>query len=334
MRRNRRWISLLCLAGILLGLAGCGSRPVSILDEGADRFSQGKTVEDYSLRNSGDLLDELIDNYSGSFYSPSETELSDDEYEEKKQEQQGDPSWTDDIPTVRSRDELVELVYRKYAEPATDLRFNVDGGYLPDLSDELFYVYCMIERKDPIVGTGVKSWLWWNQGNEYYLGIEYAFPLDELTRMRTEARAKAGEVARKLEKPGMSDYERVVAVNEYLCDTVYYPPNEPYADVTHSAYGALIDGCAVCEGYACACQAILKEMNGACDLVIGPCTNGEYHAWNLAMVDGNWYQLDVTWNDGSNQRDAYLLVTDAYMRQSRSWDYALYPSTPAYPYTP
>ena len=335
MHHNVRWLSLLCLLALLLSLTGCGSRPVGILDDGAGRFSEGKAEEDYSIRNSGDLLDELLKKYSDSFYTPTETQLTDEEYEKEQEGKSGDePTPSGQLPTVRNQDELVELIYRAYSEPADDLRFLATGGYQPDLHQEMFDICCRIERKDPIVGTGVTQWSWYQQGQEYYLHLYYAFPHDELTRMRQEARARVAEVAARLNRAGISEYERVVAVNEYLCDNVYYPPNEPYPDVTHSVYGALVNGCSVCEGYACSAAAILREMGVTSDLVIGYCTNGGCHAWNLVKVDGNWYQLDVTWNDGGGRREEYLLVTDAYMLKSRTWDFGSYPGTPSQAYTP
>ena len=64
----------------------------------------------------------------------------------------------------------------------------------------------------------------------------------------------------------------------------------------------------------------------------GECIPDGGHAWNLVRLDGEWYHMDVTWNDGGaewdeNARSAYLLVTDDFMRQSRVWDEAVYPAS-------
>jgi hypothetical protein len=118
------------------------------------------------------------------------------------------------------------------------------------------------------------------------------------------------------------------------CDTVYYPASEPYAPLTHTAYGALANGEAVCEGYACAAKLLLNELGILCDIQFGVCTNGGGHAWNLVELDGQWYQMDVTWNDGSADRSDYLLVTDDYMRKSRTWDESDYPACAQTAYAP
>ena len=332
----KRFFCVLCVLALLLSLAACGSRPTDIMDQGASQFSLGKSEDDYSLKHSGDLLDELIDNYSGSFIIPEQEELTDDEFEDMAGESGLDKDdLTPDnvaIPTVSNREELARVIFDVMAVPAETVTYRPVNGYVPNYSADIDWICCQLERWDPIIGTGVDYWSSWNNGSEYVIFLNYSFTLDEVIRMRDTARDYTARVARELERPGMSDYERCYAVNEYLCDTVYYPPNEPYAPVTHSVYGALVDGCAVCEGYACAAAAIIRAMGGNCDIEVGPCGDG-YHAWNLALVDGNWYQLDVCWNDGGD-RQMFFLVTDAFMLQSRSWEFSDWPATPSLPYSP
>ena len=82
-------------------------------------------------------------------------------------------------------------------------------------------------------------------------------------------------------------------------------------------YGALVDGKAVCEGYAYAFKAIVDELvrrtkaNIKCDVAIG-----QNHAWNMVRLAGKWYVVDVTWDD-SAKKDFFkkistseFLVTD------------------------
>lgn len=68
-----------------------------------------------------------------------------------------------------------------------------------------------------------------------------------------------------------------------------------------SAYGCLVDGEAVCEGYAKAFVLICSYYGIECMPVTGDTTSGEGivepHMWNLVKLDGKWYHLDLTWND-------------------------------------
>ena len=78
-------------------------------------------------------------------------------------------------------------------------------------------------------------------------------------------------------------------------------------------------------------KAILDRLGVQCDFVVGVCTNGGGHAWNLVNIEGDWYQLDITWNDCISGYD-FFLVTDDYMKGSRTWNYAVYPATPSIGY--
>ena len=64
----------------------------------------------------------------------------------------------------------------------------------------------------------------------------------------------------------------------------------------HDSYGALVNGEAVCDGYALA----FFQMAEACDLevvsVVGK-AGGDNHRWNKIKLDGKWYNVDVTWED-------------------------------------
>ena len=106
------------------------------------------------------------------------------------------------------------------------------------------------------------------------------------------------EIGRQLQ--GYSQYEQVREVHNWLINNIEYDVNleaqEPYSIV-----GALTEGKAVCEGYARSFKYILDELNIPCVLVSGTGTNSngetESHAWNYVQLNGNWYALDVTWDD-------------------------------------
>lgn len=71
-----------------------------------------------------------------------------------------------------------------------------------------------------------------------------------------------------------------------------------------NAYGCLVEGKAVCNGYAYAFNAIMKEMNIPSEFVASARLN---HIWNKVRIGKKWYHVDVTWND-TPYRDCYLLT--------------------------
>lgn len=111
--------------------------------------------------------------------------------------------------------------------------------------------------------------------------------------------------------PEMSDYEKEKTLHDMLAIHVSYIS----ADNAHNAYGALVEGKAVCEGYAEALQYLLQRAGIQSVEIFGyginPSTGvGEPHAWNAVRIDGQFYLVDLTWND----QDA--LLSYAYFNQT------------------
>lgn len=103
-----------------------------------------------------------------------------------------------------------------------------------------------------------------------------------------------------------TDYDKIYAAHEYLRSRVSYTDNGSY--MVQTAYGALINKEAVCEGYAKAYKILLNAMGIECDVVI----NAE-HAWNVVQLDGKWYLVDVTNDDSNNGLMYFLLGADVLL---------------------
>lgn len=330
MKRLICWAVTLVLT---LTLLGCAFEPPAILDDGAAQFGEGKEEENYSPVNSGALLDELIGKYSGSYYRPTEKPMDDEEYDDARQEIGTDPD-DSTLYQIRNWEDLQAMFHQVYADTGVYVEFEITDGFAFDPQEDLNKSYRALQREDPIYVSSVASWSWSENNGRYLLKISYSIDVATLIAMKEQTEDLVDAAVAELNATGKSDYEIIWAVNEYLCDTVYYPDAEPYAPETHTAYGAFANGLAVCEGYALATKLMLNEFGIPCDIQTGECIGGGGHAWNLVQLDGQWYQMDVTWNDGSGTRQDYFLVTDAYMRKSRTWDYSDYPASAPEPYKP
>ncbi len=94
-------------------------------------------------------------------------------------------------------------------------------------------------------------------------------------------------------------FNRELALHDALLASVAYDKEavgsaedpEPF-----TAYGALVEGKAVCQGYALAMKLLLCYA-GIESTVISGASQGVAHAWNAVLLDGEWYYLDATWND-------------------------------------
>lgn len=101
-------------------------------------------------------------------------------------------------------------------------------------------------------------------------------------------------------------------------------------DNAHNAYGALVEGKAVCEGYAEAYQFLLQCAGLQSFIVTGSSMNPatgipEGHAWNMVRVDGRYYHVDLTWDDqGERLFYAYFNKTDARIKEDHTIDATVY----------
>lgn len=117
----------------------------------------------------------------------------------------------------------------------------------------------------------------------------------------------------KLKMYGSLD-NQIKIIHDYLIANTEYD-NELSSSSIYTAYGALVEKKAVCEGYAKAFKYILDELEIPCVIACGLARNSngrtESHAWNYVKIDGNWYAVDCTWDDpliigtGSVSPDVY-----------------------------
>lgn len=90
-------------------------------------------------------------------------------------------------------------------------------------------------------------------------------------------------------------YEIISDFNEYICQNVEYDnDNENTYLLKYSAYSAIINHKAVCQGYATLYYRLLKECGIDNRVVV---SNKLNHAWNLVKYGCFWYHIDTTWND-------------------------------------
>lgn len=134
---------------------------------------------------------------------------------------------------------------------------------------------------------------------------------NEIIQTNGQVAAKISEVIAQVIKDGMTDAEKIIAINNWLCRNVVYD-DETFQQVlngqTPDSYrsfesaGALIDGLAVCGGYAYAFKDFMDELGIECLYVSSESMN---HAWNQVKLEDGWYWIDPTWNDTGNDADFY-----------------------------
>lgn len=101
-----------------------------------------------------------------------------------------------------------------------------------------------------------------------------------------------------LDSDSLSDYEKVQVIYNYICSNITYDYanlNDSTYLLKHTAYAALINKTAVCQGYA---QLFYwMALHSGIDARIVPSdVKGREHGWNIVKIGNAYYYVDATWD--------------------------------------
>ncbi len=149
----------------------------------------------------------------------------------------------------------------------------------------------------------------WFQADTYSI----AFRLPDVPSDRKEMLAKleqSSEELLSLVDQTQSEPQIALQIHDLLLEKVTYNSAvsaSSTSDLAHTAYGALVADSsgnpksAVCDGYTLAYEYLLQKSGIPCIMVAGHAgddrTGAGSHSWNLVQLDGDWYEVDVTWDD-------------------------------------
>lgn len=126
---------------------------------------------------------------------------------------------------------------------------------------------------------------------------------------------EADAVARAIMDQTESDWQRLRLAHDYLTIKNFYSPT---ADVsTNNVVSGLRGDETMCVGYAQAFQMIANRMGYPTYNIYGY-ANGEAHDWNIVLLDGSWYHVDVTFDDPINNSYPAPMVQTSYFLRSET----------------
>jgi len=124
--------------------------------------------------------------------------------------------------------------------------------------------------------------------------------------------AACTDVISSLITDAMSDYEKELAIHDWIIDWADYDvetksnsPNAKPDPDNDNPYGVLLHKKGICGGYTSTFQLFMDMLEIECITVAGVAESGEEHAWNMVKLNGEWYCVDVTWDDPVNDVSIY-----------------------------
>lgn len=157
---------------------------------------------------------------------------------------------------------------------------------------------------------------WWDDETEIITRYEPYYIYPSLAEYQAEQAKYEARVAEALSiiPENATDRAKIFLLHDWIINNVKYDDDawNEYENSTDdnfntmlnfkypyiwAAYGVMVKGSAVCEGYSKALSDLLGRVG-----IPSTCLNVETsgHAWNMVFLDGSWYHIDATWDDSTS----------------------------------
>ena len=133
-------------------------------------------------------------------------------------------------------------------------------------------------------------------------GVDY----DKLFQSFYHYRYRISSLTSQMDE-SMSDVEKTFAVQQWVTREIDYN-----LQCSHNLYKMLDDGFAICQYYTELTTNLLQIYDVP---VYDIASNPMNHAWNMVKLDGKYYHIDNTWNDGGHiTNDEGISGTQYFLR--------------------
>lgn len=228
-----------------------------------------------------------------------------------------------DTQAVRGEEQLKATLLDAMLNYEESVNISAYGFYLDRYGecDELMDVYSSVVNAHPdlfYVETAFGISCSWD-GRVLVLSPGYAYAPEQLEVMSENYEAKLAELLSWVPTDG-TPAEKAKAAHDWI--DLHCEYNDDAAEIGDpdlfggwypwNAYGALVEGSAVCQGYALAYRDAMNRLG-----IPSTYLSANDHAWNCVVVAGQWYHVDATWDDNSyDWLSRSEVVSDDYFLKS------------------
>lgn len=181
----------------------------------------------------------------------------------------------------------------------------------------------------------------YQKNGTYYVTLIYDMTYYTTAQQEAQMDAAVDNLLDTLDVYDAPDYEKIFAVYDYMTKNIVYDYDGLALDQQtknnqkiYTAYAALIDNTAVCQGYANLFYRLMLEL-GVDNRIISGIGNGGRHAWNIVQLDDLYYDVDSTWDASRAQNNRayeyFLLCEDSFADHTRDYEFSTAQFHTAYP---
>ena len=127
-----------------------------------------------------------------------------------------------------------------------------------------------------------------------------------------EINEKVDEIIENVVTDDVHQKELIKTIHDYIIENSKYDVQRADHNVikyaSNTAYGVLFEGYGICSGYADTMSIFLNRYN-----IPNFKIASENHVWNAVKLDGEWYHLDLTWDDPITDNDKDVVLHDYFL---------------------
>lgn len=172
-------------------------------------------------------------------------------------------------------------------EPSVTLKSEIDKDDIADLFYEL-----LLENKQYYYVSSEITYTYSTKTDLIHtINFNYCMDRDTARSTRTAFNNAFKSYITKVDKK-WTDLQKCIFIHDALIMNCKY--DTTVQKMSYTAYGALVSGKAVCQGYSLAYAQLLSELGIECTVAYSLKDN---HMWNCVKIGDSWYNVDVTYDD-------------------------------------
>lgn len=206
----------------------------------------------------------------------------------------------------------VSDVKASFAQAVKDMKSSVnlevnDSGTVKNSKQFFSELMTYVRRNDEYSYFTLRgySYSYSNDGNVLKATVKLLYNITPEEKNASDQ--KAAQIVRSMKLKGTSE-QKAIKLCQKLSDIEYR------TDVA-TAYNALNEGIACCQGFSTAYYLLCKKAGIQCHILTGVAktdAGSECHMWNAVKIESKWKAIDTTWNAGSPEKP--YLSADAKLR--------------------
>ncbi len=161
------------------------------------------------------------------------------------------------------------------------------------------------------------------EDNMTYMTFTYTYTYYTTYEQEITVDEQVQKVLDELDVYDSGTYHKIKAVYDYICQHTSYDYdnlNDQDYKLKYTAYAALVDGKAVCQGYALLFYRMALEL-GIDNRIVSGTGNQEPHGWNIVEINGLYYNADTTWDAGQSAYSYFLKCDQNFEGHVRDDEY-------------